>query len=286
MAAVSGLTLLDEKERNPMKTTSFGTGEMIRHAIERGCRKFFITIGGSATNDAGLGAMQALGVKVLDGDGKLIRDGIGGGDLIDIEAFDVTDLKNITDGIVFNVACDVNNTFYGKDGAAYVYGPQKGATIKDIVLLDNGLKHVSDKIREALGYDIANIKGSGAAGGMGGALYAFLSADLSSGVELTLDLLEFDKHIADADLIVTGEGRFDEQTLRGKVVAGVVDRAERYGKKVLVLTGRQEYFVDLGENVTVIEVSPRSLPLSIVMGEEFTFTNIIRCVNGYLERSE
>lgn len=286
MAAVCGLTMLDVHERNPLNTTTYGVGEVIHHALLRGYKRFLITIGGSASNDAGLGAMQALGLNIFDDADRLLPIGINGGMLSSVARFDFSSLKEIVgDDVRFDVACDVNNPFCGVDGAAYVFAPQKGADADDVRVLDFGLQHVATLINDSLGLDIASAAGAGAAGGLGGGLMAFLSARLMMGAEIILDYLKFDDLLADADLVITGEGRVDSQTLRGKVVSAVVRHAEKYGVPVLVLAGSLADDVcssDKRDNVTFVQVTPKGQPLSLAMKPYMTRSNIIYAVKRFL----
>jgi len=235
MAEASGLTLLDGKERNPLKTTTYGTGELIKDALNRGCREFIIGIGGSATNDLGMGMMQALGVSFKDENGnELSGTGSSMEKVADIVTADILpELKNCS----FTIACDVDNPLYGENGAAYVYAPQKGADEKMVVQLDSGLKSLSDKIRILTGKDISNIPGAGAAGGLGGAFVAFLDGELRSGIEIVLKTLEFEKKAEGADVVITGEGRIDGQSVMGKAPTGVSNICKEKGIPVIAFAG-------------------------------------------------
>ncbi len=281
MAAASGLTLLSESERDPLAATSFGTGEMIRHALERGFRKILVTIGGSATCDAGLGAMQALGLRLFDTDGRPMPDGFAGRDMIHTGDFCTAALRDTLGDASVVAACDVNNPLYGENGAAYVYAPQKGATAGGVAALDAGLRHIARIIHRSLGMDISSLPGAGAAGGMGGALSVFLSAQMKRGVELVMEQVGFRQHAADADLIITGEGKIDRQTSMGKVVGGIAAATDR---RVLVLGGRVEggSGIDSGGRITVMEVTPRSMPDVIAMRRDVARENIEKAVRTFL----
>jgi glycerate 2-kinase len=235
MAEASGLTRLEKTERDPGKTTSYGTGELIRHALDAGYRDFIIGLGGSATNDGGAGLLQALGMKLSDADGGQLHP--GGLNLeqlreIDDSAFD----ERIRESRIV-VACDVKNPLCGPDGASAVFGPQKGAAPAMIAMLDDGLAHYADVVRQHCGKDVRHLPGSGAAGGAGAALLAYLGADMRSGIQLVLESVGFEAKIRDADWILTGEGRLDEQTLSGKVIAGVCEAARKYRVPVLAVCG-------------------------------------------------
>lgn len=238
MAAASGLPLVEANLRNPELTSTFGTGEMIEDALQRGCRDFIIGIGGSATNDAAMGLLTALGYRFLDKDGRVLRP--IGANLINVCSIDDNDVDTRVLESHFTVACDVNNPFYGPLGAAHVYARQKGADDEQIEALDKGLKHFSEIIEKYSGKDISNVPGAGAAGGMGGALAAILKAKLKPGINVVLDTLHFKDTIADADLIITGEGRIDGQTKMGKALNGVLDYASPVGVPVIGIGGSIE----------------------------------------------
>lgn len=235
MSAASGIELLREDERNPWITTTYGTGELIRHALDKECRKLVIGIGGSATTDGGIGMAQALGAKFLDSQGKQI--GYGGGKLNELSEIVLTSLDNRIKASQILVACDVDNPLYGPEGAAFVYSSQKGADKKMVIKLDENLRHFADKIQEVLNIDIQNIKGSGAAGGLGAGLMVFLKAKLKPGFEIIKDIVKLEKEIAKADIVITGEGRIDYQTQFGKAPCGVAQVAVKYNKPVLAIAG-------------------------------------------------
>lgn len=235
MAAASGLEMVAPSLRNPLKTTSWGTGELIRHALDAGVKHIIIGIGGSATNDGGAGMVQALGAKLLDAEGNPI--GLGGGELEKLARIDIRELDKRLAECRIEVACDVTNPLTGEEGASAVFGPQKGATPEMIERLDAALAHYAKIIARDLDIDVLNLKGGGAAGGMGAALYAFCGAELRQGIEIVTDALHLDKHVADADLVITGEGRIDSQTIHGKVPVGVAKVAKRYNKPVIGIAG-------------------------------------------------
>ncbi|MBA3044233.1 glycerate kinase [archaeon] len=241
-ASASGLKLLKPEEYNPMLTTTYGTGELIKSALDKGYRKLIIGVGGSATNDAGAGMAQALGVKLLDSSGKDIPFGGAG-----LKRLDKIDISRIDERIAETetvVACDVSNPLTGVYGAANVYSKQKGATPKMIKELDNYLEHFAKIVERDLGKDIREIPGSGAAGGTGAGLIVFLNAKLKSGADVVSEKLKLSEHIRDADLVVTGEGKIDSQTIYGKTPVGVAKIAKRFGVPVLVIAGQIDHGVE------------------------------------------
>ncbi|MBG6248833.1 MULTISPECIES: glycerate kinase [Symbiopectobacterium] len=233
--AASGLERVPSAQRNPLLTTSYGTGELIRSALDYGVKHCIIGIGGSATNDGGAGMAQALGAKLLDAQGESI--GFGGGALDTLKRVDVSELDQRIKSCRFEVACDVTNPLTGKLGASAVFGPQKGATPAMIVQLDNALKQYAEVIRHSLDIDVDQVPGSGAAGGMGAALLAFCGAELRQGIEIVTEALGLDELVRDASLVITGEGRIDSQTVHGKVPIGVARVAKRYNKPVVGIAG-------------------------------------------------
>lgn len=232
MASASGLALLSENERNPMKTTSLGTGEMIVDAISKGVEKIILGIGGSATTDGGLGVAKALGYTLLDKNGKeVMPTGEGMCTLAKISP-----PKNKI-SVKIQVACDVDNPLYGKKGAAFVYAPQKGANASMVKKLDSGLRNLSRVIERDLKKSVSEKKGSGAAGGMGAGLMAFTSATLKSGVKLVLDAANVEEYIKKSDIVFTGEGSVDSQTAYGKAPTGVAKLAKKYNKRCIIIAG-------------------------------------------------
>ena len=235
MAAASGLPMVPENLRNPLNTTTYGTGELIRDALDRGFRNISVALGGSATNDGGMGAMSALGVKFLDKDGNVL-DGKGS-DLEKVASVDVSGLHPAVAETKFTVMCDVNNPLTGPDGATYTFGKQKGGTPEILDRLEAGMKSYAKVAGEALGKDIDHIAGAGAAGGMGAALCGFLNAGLKSGIETVLDLIGFDEMLEGVDLVVTGEGRIDWQSAFGKVPSGIGMRCKKKGVPAVAIVG-------------------------------------------------
>lgn len=237
MAAASGLALVPPAERNPLRTSTFGTGQLIRAALDDGARRIVIGIGGSATNDGGIGCAQALGVRFLDSDGTPLPDSAAGGDLERIARIDVSRADTRLYQTEVLVACDVDNPLCGPRGASAVFGPQKGATPECVARLDRGLSHLADLIERDLGLDVRSFSGAGAAGGLGAGLVAFCSASFRAGVQLVMDTVRLADRLRGARLVVTGEGRLDRQSAMGKVVAGVGRAARAAGVPSVALVG-------------------------------------------------
>ena len=235
MAAASGLPLLSEAQRDPRRTSTYGTGEMIRDALERGFRDISIAIGGSATNDGGMGAMRALGVRFLDQEGTELSG--CGADLIRVAEIDVSGLDPRVKEAQFTVMCDVSNPLCGKDGATYTFGKQKGGTPEMLDELEAGMRHYRDLLRAQFCVDPDRIAGAGAAGGLGAALLVFLNGQMKSGIETVLDLIEFDRRLDGVSLVVTGEGRTDWQSAFGKVMQGVGERCRKHGIPAVAVVG-------------------------------------------------
>ncbi|MGL5721973.1 MAG: glycerate kinase family protein [Brevinema sp.] len=235
MAAASGLELIPLNKRDPLLTSTYGTGQMILNALDRGVRSFIMGIGGSATNDAGMGMLRALGVVFKDN--KDIPLEGKGQDLQSIACIDVSSMDKRLSSCKFLVACDVNNPLYGPNGAAFIYGPQKGADKEKVHFLDKGLENFAKRTFEALSKDPSNVPGAGAAGGLGAALYTYLNADLQPGISIILDYLKIDDALKSTDFVFAGEGRIDEQTAMGKAPAGVASRAALLNIPVIALGG-------------------------------------------------
>lgn len=238
MSQASGLTLLTKKERNPLKTSTYGTGEMIADALRRGCTHIIMGIGGSATVDGGIGMMSALGVRFLDAQGLTVEP--CGENLGRISSFDCDRLGDTLGACRFSVACDVKNPLTGKNGAARIFGPQKGATPAMVEELEEGMCNYADMLNHYTGRDIASISGAGAAGGVGAAMSAFLGASLLPGCQLMLEAIDFDSIIEGADLIITGEGSLDAQTLMGKTPYGILCCAKSRNIPVIAIGGKVE----------------------------------------------
>ncbi|WP_175073835.1 glycerate kinase [Terribacillus sp. AE2B 122] len=235
MAAASGLHLVPTEDRNPLTTSTKGTGELISAALDLGVQHIIIGLGGSATNDGGAGMIQALGGRLLDEAGKDIGD--GGGALAQLAVIDLAGLDNRLKDVRVEVACDVDNPLTGPRGASAIFGPQKGATPDMVELLDKNLSHFADIAEKALGKSFRDIEGVGAAGGLGASLLAFLNADLKRGIDIVLHAVDFEEAVKDADLVITGEGRIDSQTIYGKTPIGVAKAAKKYGVPVIGLAG-------------------------------------------------
>lgn len=238
MAEASGIKLLNDNQLDCKNTSTFGTGELIQHALEKGAKTIILGIGGSATNDCGIGMASALGYRFLDKNNNEVHP--VGKNLSEIAKIDESKVDPRLKNTVIHVACDVTNPLYGKNGAAYIYAAQKGATTSDLDLLDKGLRDFSGLIEKKYDIDPQKVKGAGAAGGMGIASKVFLNAELLSGIDLIMSLANFDHHLKNADWIITGEGKLDQQTLSGKTIYGVVDRATRKKVKVAVICGANE----------------------------------------------
>ena len=235
MAAASGLTLVPLDKRDPRVTTTYGTGELIRAALTHGCRKLIIGIGGSATNDGGAGMAQALGVKLLTASNEQI--GSGGGSLATLHSIDLSELDQRLREMETVVACDVNNPLTGKEGASHVYGPQKGATPEMIEELDANLAHFNKIVQRDLSKSVGDVPGAGAAGGLGAGLMAFLNASLKSGIEIVTETTQLSKQFAGADLVITGEGQINFQTVFGKTPVGVAKVAKAHNIPVIAIAG-------------------------------------------------
>jgi len=238
MAQTAGLPLVEGK-MNPAKTTTYGTGEMIAHAVRNGCNEIIIGLGGSCTNDAGVGAARALGVDFFDKEGNLFLPEADTLSLID--SFDISKANQLLKKCSITAMCDIDNPMHGENGAAYIFAPQKGANPEMVALLDTNLKSLSNTIENCLNRDVSKTPGAGAAGAMGAGIVAFLGGSLKSGIDTVLDIVKFDDLIEDADIIFTGEGKIDSQSIRGKVVIGISKRAQKKNVPVIAVVG------DIGE---------------------------------------
>ncbi len=261
MAQASGLPLTGGKN-NPVRATSYGTGELILAALDKGCRNIVLGIGGSATTDGGIGCLSALGVRFYNSAGETVSpDGLG---MSEVARLDVSGTVSGVSDCTFTVLCDVNNPLYGENGAAYVYAPQKGADEETAAFLDSALRNYEKAVLNSLGADCAQLPGSGAAGGMGYGLRAVLGAKLRSGAQTVFDICGFDSRAAEADVIITGEGRFDSQSLMGKVPAEVIKRAG--GKPVVVVCGVST-MAQVDSVAAVFQTNPLHLPFEKVLPE-------------------
>ena len=299
MSSASGLTLLTPAERNPMLTSTYGTGQLIDDAIGRGCRRFLVGIGGSATNDAGMGMLTALGYRFLDAEGNELSG--AGASLSKVCGIDCSGVSQAVRDSEFIVACDVDSPLYGPDGAAYVFAPQKGADPDMVKALDDGLRHYADVVASYTGKipmhggpsctgetsimkDAASMPGAGAAGGLGYAFVAFFGARLQRGVDMVLDAVGFDSIIEGADLVITGEGRIDAQTLTGKTPYGVLQRASRQNIPVIALAG--SVALDDSSGFTAIrQITPPDMQLSEAMLPAVASANLRRTISALLQQS-
>jgi glycerate kinase len=278
MAAASGLPLVPEDQRNPMITTTYGTGELIKHALDMGCREIIIGIGGSATNDGGVGMATALGVKFLDQEGKDI--GHGGGSLSKLHRIDISEMdKRIKDCKII-VACDVDNPLCGPRGATYIFGPQKGAKGDMLEILDNNLEHYAKVIKTNFDIDIKNCPGAGAAGGLGGGLMAFMDAKLQKGIDIVIEAVKLEQYMRGADLVITGEGMMDYQTQYGKTPYGVAKTAKKYNVPVVALVGQ------IGKNANVLYEMGIDSIFSIVEGVTTLESAIADCARLMQDAAE
>ncbi len=261
MAQASGLSLVPEAGRDPMVTSTIGTGQLIREAMEAGCRQIIVGIGGSGTVDGGTGMAQALGYRFLDGEGQPLEP--GGASLARIQSIDISGRDPRISEVKFTVASDVDNPLAGENGAARVFGPQKGATPPQVEQLERGLRRLGEVIESELGVGVLDLPGAGAAGGLGAGLVAFCGARITSGVRLLAQLSGLSHKIDGSDLVLTGEGSFDSQTSHGKTPAGVAEIAASFGVPVVIVAGRLEGEVDrsLGESVAAYCFLPGPIDL-------------------------
>lgn len=235
IAGAAGIKLIPSHKLNPLYTTTYGVGEIIKDALEQGCRNFIIGIGGSATNDGGIGMLTALGYEFFDDEEKLSLP--KGEDLSRITKLNMNNCLKELSECSFRIACDVNNPLYGLNGAAHIFGPQKGATPEIIEILDGGLRNYSEIVKRSTGKETSSVPGTGAAGGLGYAFLTFLNGNLESGIDIILDEIKLEEDIKDCDLVITGEGKLDYQTTMGKAPIGVAKLAKKYNKKVIAFAG-------------------------------------------------
>ncbi|CEG28672.1 glycerate kinase [Bacillus sp. B-jedd] len=235
MAKASGLSLVSVTELDPLKATTYGTGQMIKQALDDGYKSFILALGGSATNDGGAGMLQALGIKLLDGDG--VEVGHGGAEVIRVSSIDLSGFDSRIKDCEFLIASDVQNPFTGPEGASYVFGPQKGATQADVEHLDQCLSNFADVIKRTTGVQLHDMPGAGAAGGIGGAFLAFFPARMKRGIDVVIEYTKLSEKLEGAELVITGEGRVDFQTASGKTPMGVAQAAARQGIPTIILAG-------------------------------------------------
>jgi glycerate kinase len=270
VASACGLDMLDCNERNPMLASSYGLGELILAGLNQGVRHFIVGLGGSACNDGGAGMLQALGVRLLDAKGGELAK--GGCNLSALSCIDTSTLDIRLQNVNFEVACDVDNPLIGEQGASVVFGPQKGADAQMVAELDANLEHFAKIIHQTTGKDVVRTHGAGAAGGLGAAFLAFLNAELKSGIDIVLDALHFESHLENADLVITGEGRIDSQSLYGKAPIGVAKRAQKHQCPVIVIAGSIEGDVRLIQEQgidSVFSVVSEHISLSDALAEPF-----------------
>lgn len=282
MASAGGITLLNECERNPMRTTTLGVGQMILDAARRGCRHIVIGLGGSATNDGGMGMLSALGVRFFDSAGVELAP--VGGNLVNVSRVDTSGISEYARALSFTVACDVDCPLYGPDGAAYVFAPQKGADPAMVDALDRGLRNYARVVGEAVGKDVAMVRGAGAAGGLGAAFVAFLNSRIKRGIDVILDAAGFDELLKGATLVVTGEGSMDRQTLMGKAPAGILRRALGASVPTVAFAGRvsdRESLLAAGF-ADVEAITPASMPLEVAMRPEVARGNLMNAARRVL----
>jgi glycerate kinase len=266
MAQASGLLLVEAAQRDVLSASTYGTGQLIRKALDLGCRKICIGIGGSATNDAGAGMAQALGIRFIAEDGSELPP--GGGALGRLAKLDCSGLDPRLAETEIIVMCDVNNPLCGPEGASYIYGPQKGATPDMVLLLDENLRHFADIVERELNISARDIPGTGAAGGLGMGLVCFTGAKLVRGIDAILDLASFDEKLAHVDVVLTGEGKLDPQSMRGKVIFGVLERCEKQDVPVIAICGR---VTDPGRQAfgkrfrAIVATADESVPLDLAM---------------------
>ena len=279
VSAASGLTLLSPQERNPLAASSYGSGQIISDALSRGCRNFLMCIGGSAVNDAGMGMLSALGFRFLDEEGNRLEG--SGADMSEVCDVDLSQVHPALGEAVFTVACDVDSPFCGTQGAAYVFAPQKGASPEQVKILDEGMSHFASVMKKLTGIDVINIPGAGAAGGIGGAMASFLGAELKSGAEMVLDAVRFDEVLSDTDMVITGEGCLDGQTMTGKLPYCVAQRSAKAEVPVAAVCGRAE--VDECQYFgAIIPVTPAAMPLNEAMIPSVASENIKKAVASFL----
>ncbi|MEG1002478.1 MAG: glycerate kinase [Clostridium sp.] len=282
MAEASGIALVNRDDRNPMITTTYGTGEIIKAALDNGADSIVIGIGGSATNDGGAGMLQALGVKLLDENSNELP--FGGGALSNLHKIDVSSLDERLKDVSIEVACDVTNPLCGITGASHVFGPQKGATEEMVLELDKNLEHYANKIKEYLGKDIKDAEGAGAAGGLGAALLAFLNGELKRGIELVIKHTNLEEKLKGSDYLLTGEGSIDSQTIFGKTPMGVATVAKKQGARTIAFGGRildgVENLYDIGVT-SIFSITPGVIDLDTALKDgsknlERTVENVVR----------
>lgn len=282
ISSASGITLLASEERNPLRASTYGTGELMLDAMKRGCSRIIVGLGGSATNDGGVGLLRALGYKFLDASGLELTDTI---DILEGTDTIMPPATSPIEGVEISVAVDVDNPLCGERGATYIYGAQKGASKDMMARLDAAMHHYAAVVAKWRGEDISNEAGMGAAGGAGFALGAVLSAMPTSGIELMLSLVDFDNLIADASLVVTGEGRIDRQTVMGKAPAGVLRHAKRAGVRCVAVGGGVQWCDELraSDFDAIYAATPEGMPIAEAMKKEVATTNLRRVATSVIK---
>lgn len=281
MAEASGIVLLKEEERNPLIASTYGTGQLIKTVLDEGIRDIIIGIGGSATNDGGIGAAMALGAKFLDSQG--VEVGHGGRELANIKSIDISYLDPRLKECSIDVICDVTNPLTGKDGATFIYGPQKGAREWELCGLEAGMKNYRARIEELTGQDIGAVAGAGAAGGLGAALLTFFNAHISPGIDTVLDIVDFENLLEGVDLVITGEGNMDGQSIYGKVPVGIGSRCRKFNIPVLAIVGgmgtdAQRVYTHGIDSIMVTVNKSMPLDEAIERAEELLYDSVDRAL--------
>lgn len=283
MAVASGLPLLSPAERNPLRTSTIGTGEMIADAIRRGGRRFLVAIGGSATNDCGMGMLHALGYRFMSAEGEVLTP--CGEALLHIDHIDDSLAKRDLGECEFVVACDVTNPLYGPNGAAHVFAPQKGATPEMVEQLDLGLRNFARVVREYNGCEVDFVEGAGAAGGLGAGFVGVLGAKLQRGIDMVMETLHFEQVLRDSDLVITGEGCIDFQTVMGKAPSGVLHAATKQGIPAVAIGGGVRWCKELGESgfAAIVAATPEGMDLQEAMRPEVAKENVRRATERIIK---
>lgn len=283
MAAASGLPLLSPAERNPLRTSTIGTGALIADAIERGSRRFLVAIGGSATNDCGMGMLHALGYRFINAEGEVLPP--CGEALLHIDRIDNSLAKKELGECEFVVACDVTNPLYGPNGAAHVFAPQKGATPEMVEQLDLGLRNFARVVREFNGCEVDFVEGAGAAGGLGAGFVGVLGAKLQQGIDMVMETLNFEEVLRGSDLVITGEGCIDFQTVMGKAPSGVLHAASEQGIPAIAIGGGVRWCKELDESgfAAIVAATPEGMDLQEAMRPEVAKENVRQATKGIIE---
>ena len=285
MAAAAGLPMVGER-KDPLRTTTYGVGQLIRHAVEHGAKTIILGLGGSATNDCGCGCAAALGVRFLNQDGEAFLP--VGGTLDQVAGIDISAARRLLEGVSLTAMCDIDNPMFGPQGAAYIFGPQKGADPETVERLDRNLRSINRVIERKLGIFVSELPGAGAAGAFGAGVVAFLGGSLKSGIETVLDTVGFDRLLEGTDYVFTGEGRIDSQSLRGKVISGVAARAVKQGVPVIALVGDvlDDAYGAYDIGVTAIfSINRLAIPFSEAKHRSrqdyiHTFEDVLRCMRA------